>query len=115
MSHLLRWAGSELADVPLAAFYSGSILYTVRRYGSENIKDLVMAGFFAAFCPFTKNEGLAIIIITSICLGITTVIKKRRSQFNKQFIYLILALAITMPWLLFRYTLTIRNDIVKLT
>jgi hypothetical protein len=65
---MARWAGAGYSDVPLAAFYTASSIYTVRWLEDGQGKHLVLAILFAAFAAFTKNEGLALEGITVLVL-----------------------------------------------
>jgi hypothetical protein len=67
---MFRYAGAGSADVPLAMFYAGSILYVVRWIDQQQGKDLILAILFSTFAAFTKNEGLVLALANgAVMLG----------------------------------------------
>jgi hypothetical protein len=70
-----RYSGIVCADIPLAVFYTGTLIYSARWVASPRWQFLVLAALFAAFTAFTKNEGLVLslagggaILILGTCL-----------------------------------------------
>ncbi len=105
MPKLLRWGGSGLADVPLAAFYSAVVLYLIRWNESGEVRDLILASLFMSFCVFTKNEGLAILLVTAVGITIVAAIKQHRRRLVHVVLYCGSVFCISVPWLLFRRSL----------
>ena len=54
---MFRYGGVGCADLPLAMFYAGSILYVARWIDGQQWPDLILAILFSTFVAFTKNEG----------------------------------------------------------
>ncbi len=65
---------SGSADVLLACFYLGHVVFVVRWLEGGSIRDCAIAGFFAACMCFTKREGLALSVVS---LGAMTVFSAR--------------------------------------
>ncbi len=100
--HILRWSGSGLADVPLAAFYSGAILQLIKWVETENSPDLLLSGIFAGFCGFTKNEGLLMVLLITAAVCGVLIYKKCASLFPQLLHYGFGVAVITGPWLIYR-------------
>lgn len=56
----LRWAGSGNADLPLAAFYTASVILLLEWTEDPDWRTCAACGVMSAFAAFTKNEGLAL-------------------------------------------------------
>lgn len=65
---MFRYGGVGCADLPLAMFYAGSILYVVRWIDRQQWQDLILAILFSAFAAFTKNEGLILALINGVVM-----------------------------------------------
>lgn len=65
---LLRWGGRGTADLPLAAFCAGSVIYAARWLTRRDPTDLRLAAILCAFAGLTKNEGLPLIGIELLVL-----------------------------------------------
>jgi hypothetical protein len=63
-----RFGGGGCADLPLATFYAGSILYLARWLDGQDRSDLILAILFSTFTAFTKNEGLVLALINGLVL-----------------------------------------------
>jgi hypothetical protein len=67
---MFRYGGGGCADLPLAMFYAGSILYVARWIDRQQWPDLILAILFSAFAAFTKNEGTVLALMNgAIILG----------------------------------------------
>jgi len=56
----LRWAGSGNADLPLAAFYTASVILLLEWTEKPDWRTCAACGMMSGFAAFTKNEGLAL-------------------------------------------------------
>ena len=66
---IIRSAGTGCADVPLAAFYAGSVLYLSRWARDQGRESLILATLFSIFAALTKNEGMALALINAMVAG----------------------------------------------
>ncbi|MGB7746273.1 MAG: glycosyltransferase family 39 protein [Verrucomicrobiia bacterium] len=67
---MFRYGGVGCADLPLAMFYAGSILYVARWMDRQQGPDLILAILFSAFAAFTKNEGTVLALMNgAVILG----------------------------------------------
>ncbi len=67
---MFRYGGVGCADLPLAMFYVGSILYVAKWIDRQQWQDLILAILFSTFAAFTKNEGLVLALINgAVILG----------------------------------------------
>ena len=67
---MFRYGGVGCADLPLAMFYAGSILYVARWIDRQQGPDLILAILFSAFAAFTKNEGMVLALMNgAVILG----------------------------------------------
>ena len=64
---LLHETPAQYADVPLACYFAGAILFGL-------LDSPVAAGLFAGFAAWTKDEGL---VFCAILIGVTIVFKRR--------------------------------------
>jgi hypothetical protein len=65
---MFRYGGVGCADLPLAMFYAGSILYVARWIDRQQWQDLILAILFSAFAAFTKNEGMVMALMNGAVL-----------------------------------------------
>jgi hypothetical protein len=65
---MFRYGGVGCADLPLAMFYAGSILYVARWIDRQQWPDLILAILFSAFVAFTKNEGMVLALMNGAVL-----------------------------------------------
>ena len=65
---MFRYGGVGCADLPLAMFYAGSILYVARWIDRQQWPDLILAILFSAFVAFTKNEGTVLALMNGAVL-----------------------------------------------
>jgi len=67
---VFRQGGVGCADLSLAMFYAGSILYVARWIDRQQWPDLILAILFSAFVAFTKNEGAVLALMNgAVILG----------------------------------------------
>lgn len=100
---LLGWAGSGYADLSVALFFAGNVLYLWKWQTSRNWRDVVLAGLFGGAVAFTKNEGSVLAALSGLtCLGVCLSGTERRAAAKHLGAYfLVVALAI-LPFLLWR-------------
>lgn len=95
---LLRWAGSGLADAPLALFHAGVLVHGSRWLDAGRREDAVLAGLFAAHATFTKNEGLALAAVALGGLFVLRVVRAPRTWLSAGIPPAVWLLA-SAPWL----------------
>jgi hypothetical protein len=75
---MFRYGGVGCADLPLAMFYAGGILYVARWIDRQQWQDLFLAILFSAFVAFTKNEGTVLALINGVViLGFELWVRRR--------------------------------------
>ena len=78
---MFRYAGVGCADLLLAMFYAGSILYVARWIDRQQWPDLILAILFSAFGAFTKNEGVVLALMNgAVILGFGLWGRRRRDS-----------------------------------
>ncbi len=110
MPRLLRWAGSGYADVPLTAFYAGSILYLWSWVRTSDKRNLIIAALFMAFAAFTKNEGLALAGLMTLTILILPLPIPLRERIQSLIIFIMVFMLVLLPWLWFRDQLPNLNE-----
>ncbi|MEA2011608.1 MAG: hypothetical protein U9O87_00775 [Verrucomicrobiota bacterium] len=92
-----------LADMPLALFYGGSLLYIIKSLQNHNNRIyLILAFTFSVFCALTKNEGFALAIINIFVFSVFRLLAKKDKKSIKEIIVFVLLFAvIILPWHLF--------------
>ena len=107
---VLHYAGVGYADVMLAAFYPGNIVFAVRWLETGERRDLVVAGLFGAAGAFTKNEGLPLALIN---LGVVFAMRfrHRRARSLADAAAYLLAFVLPLgPWLIWSRRLPVGGD-----
>ena len=67
---LFRYGGTGCADLPLAMFYAGSLLFVARWLAEPQWPNLALAILFSTFAAFTKNEGAVLALANgAVILG----------------------------------------------
>jgi hypothetical protein len=102
---MFRYGGVGCADLPLAMFYAGSILYVARWIDRQQWQDLILAILFSAFAAFTKNEGLVLALMNgAVLLGFGLCGGRRRAWVGAAAFFAGL-LAINAAWLIWSRSL----------
>jgi len=83
---------SAYIDFPFACFYTFTVVYLLKYLREHNLVHIIIAALSAAFCIFIKNEGGVLFLIS---LAIFIGEKKVAKGF---IIYLLLPIALTLPW-----------------
>jgi hypothetical protein len=101
---------SAYADLPLAATYALGVLYLYRWLIDFNSINLVFAALFGAISVWLKNEGLLlyaanIAIAFIIAAGKISRDKTETRPLRSLFLSLCIALALCLPWFIYRLTL----------
>jgi hypothetical protein len=76
------------ADMPLATFRLGSIVYLVRWIGNRRRCDLIVCSLSTVFAALTKNEGLALAAVNALMLMafLASLLISNRNQRRQAFI-----------------------------
>ncbi len=91
-----------LADMPLALFYTGSVIFLLKYISDKKFKDLIFCILYSVFCAFTKNEGLPLIGINIFVLAFNLTISKiDKHAIRALFFYIFTFLILYLPWLIF--------------
>jgi hypothetical protein len=99
----IRWAGSGLADFPLAAFHAVSIFHLVKYLEEKKTGDFAISALATAFCAFTKNEGLALAALNAAVLAAFHIPKPLSKRKAAEAALFAAALApLTAPYLIWR-------------
>jgi hypothetical protein len=102
---LFRHADAGCADLPLAMFYAGSIVYAARWIDRQQREDLVLAILFSAFAAFTKNEGLILALANGAVMLGFGFRRNRQRQWVGAVAFLAGLLALDAAWLLWSHSL----------
>ena len=104
------------ADAPTACFHGLSVLYLwdaltqLRRQMSRSGGSMLLGGFCGGFAAFTKDEGIAYLLIDGTILGLFALASLRRpGRFGPIFLHVILfvtaTLSVLLPWFIHRRSL----------
>ena len=94
-------AFSGYVDVPLAFFYTTSIIYLFFWMKYRKREDIIISAIFSGLSMFTKNEGLGLFAVTVFCLCIFVLFNSKKEiikQNIKSFsVYIIIPTLIILP------------------
>ncbi|MFO0984378.1 MAG: hypothetical protein U1E76_22075 [Planctomycetota bacterium] len=97
----LRSAGeSGFADLPLAAFVLGFAILGREALASASVRPAIAAGLLLGFGALTKNEGLALALITGAAIAVLCL--ARRVRFTQWAVFALTALGPALAWLFLR-------------
>ena len=99
---MFRYAGVGCADLPLAMFYAGSVVFTAKWIDEQQRHDLLLAMLFSAFAAFTKNEGLALALINGLVILGFGLWRGQRRPWSSSLVFFAGVLALTAAWLVWR-------------
>ncbi len=102
-------AGSGYADVPLAFYYTVSALSLFQWIREENWQDIVLAGVFAGFALFTKQEAAVTIMIIVSIIGCWLVLNRTNRKHGLRHLMLFIAIPVAMlvPWYIYRSSIPV--------
>ena len=96
---ILRVAGGE-ADLPLAAFYLGAVIYLLEYWETGETRLLILSGALGAMMPWVKQDGM----ILWACLVAVALIGTVRTRQWRAFMLLVLPGALFLGlWKIFLY------------
>jgi hypothetical protein len=95
-----RYSGTVCADVPLAVFYSGTIIYLARWIARPRWQFLMLAVLFGTFTAFTKNEGLVLALAGGGTIFILGILRQRWQHRAGAIFFFAGLLALHGAWLL---------------
>jgi hypothetical protein len=101
---LRQHAGLPVAEVMLVLMHACTLVLLVEWMEGEGRGKLLVAGAFAAFAAFTKNEGLALLPIVFLAALVFAFVR-RRNRLLDVFFAFIVCMAILAPWLVYRHFL----------
>jgi hypothetical protein len=95
-------AGVLVAETPLLLMWAATVAMLLRWIENHRRSDLLLAGIFAAFAAFTKNEGLALLpVIGAIALGVA-IARRSFDRLKDWMIAATTSVALLAPWLVYR-------------
>jgi hypothetical protein len=100
VSTLYNCGGSGTAEMPLTAFYGGSILCLLRWQKRGFFGDFVLAALFTAMLPLTKNEGAPLAIINALAVLFFAPMEWPKAM-RAAALFCAIVFALYLPWLLF--------------
>jgi len=106
------------ADAPMACFHGTSVLYlwdAWQRISDDNaagwFRSAILAGFCAAMAAFTKDEGIAFLLVDAIAVSLVLLFTRRRSYALKAFLAVFgVAAILLLPWLVHRRGLPLTTE-----
>ena len=106
------------ADAPMACYHGTSVLYlwsAWERFSGENpvgwFRCAVLAGLCGAMAAFTKDEGIAFLLVDAIAMLLVLPIGRRRLHVMKVFLTIFgIAIALLLPWFLHRRGLPLTTE-----
>jgi hypothetical protein len=108
-----------LANIPLIYYSFGSFIFLFWWVETKQLGFLIYASLFAGLGMWTKNEGLPLFLITGIVLFYFSW-KKHFAQGSRLkniswllSLYVIPAVGIFLPWLLFKHMLNVQNQYIS--
>jgi hypothetical protein len=106
----LRYAGLELADIPVGFFMlAATSLLVLGGDGAGNARTLVLAGISAGLAAWTKNEGLMFFVLALLVYGGFQFARGRPGNFG---ILVAAAFIALLPTVYFKCMIASSNDIV---
>ena len=102
---LFRYGGTGCADLPLAMFYAGSIIFTAKWLAEKQWPDLALAILFGTFTAFTKNEGLVLALANGAVLLAFGCWRGRRRDWLGAAIFIAGMLLLNAAWLVWNHSL----------
>ncbi|NQU99446.1 MAG: glycosyltransferase family 39 protein [Parcubacteria group bacterium] len=105
---------SAYVDFPLACFFTLAMVYLFNYMKSRNMKHIIIASLFFCCCLFSKNEGIALFLISILVLIMDAFVGKYirdKKSIRAFLIYLFLPLIILLPWFMIKSKLpTLDNN-----
>lgn len=98
---LLQFAGSGTAEMPLTAFFAGSVICILRWPEQRRWGDLFLAALFSLCMGWTKNEGLALAAINALVILVLTPPPRVRKNLAAAVVFAVILAAGCIPWLIF--------------
>jgi len=101
---------SAFVDFPLACFFTLSMMYIFLYMKTKNIKHIILASLFSCAGIFSKNEGIALFLLSILVLLIDSILCKylsNKKNIKSFLIYVFLPILILIPWFLIRSKLPI--------
>ena len=86
----MLFRSSGQADAPVACFHGVTVLYAwdvlerLRRGSSLSISSLIIAGLSCGLTVFTKDEGIAYLIIDVVALTLMLIVQTLMSQIHRR-------------------------------
>lgn len=107
------------ADAPMACYHGLTILYLWDAYQTQSrdeapscwIGPSIVAGLCGALSAFTKDEGIAFLMVDAIALGIVVVVSRDRRRAAWPLVILVVCSALVLtPWLWHRHSLPLTTE-----
>jgi hypothetical protein len=105
------------ADVILAFYFGTGTIFLYWWVRDERLADLVLSSLLLGFAGMTKNEGLALGLICWLVMIAFIIRDNKRTSIKSRWmlcgLYLLIQLAVQLPWLMFRASFRLSNDVVN--
>jgi hypothetical protein len=98
---MLQFSGTGIADLPLTAFYAGSIICILRWQQEQKLPDLILAAIFSACMMWTKNEGIALAVINALALMLFAANPISKRNLLSVAVFVLTAFLLFLPWMLY--------------
>ncbi|MBI5399099.1 glycosyltransferase family 39 protein [Candidatus Saganbacteria bacterium] len=112
---LVHHATIEYADFPLSVYFTASALFLLNYFDSKNNKYLYLSAILAGIAAWTKTEGVPLLLINLVVLGIFYIRSKQEllAAAKNIFYYILVALIFKLPWSIFNWAYHIPKSIYQ--
>ncbi len=105
------------ADAIIAFYFGTGTIYLYWWFRDERLADLVLSSLLMGFAGMTKNEGSALGLICWLVMIAFTIRDNKRTSIKSRWrlcgLYFLIQLAVQLPWLAFRVSFHLSNDVVN--
>ena len=110
-------ATTGYADFVLAYYFGTGTLFLYWWVRDERLADLVVSSLLLGFAGMTKNEGLALGLVSWVVMIIFTIRDSKRSSIKARWLlcglYFLIQFVVQLPWLIYRAYFHLSNDVVN--
>jgi hypothetical protein len=110
-------ATTGYADIVVAFYFSFGFTYLYLWIRGKQWIFLFLSALLTALAGMTKNEGLVLCLTNLVVLGISLVCEKKASKQSRRwvypFVYASILVLLLAPWWIFRFSLTLTNDVLN--
>lgn len=112
---LVHHATIEYADFPLCVYFTAAALLLLDYFETNNNKYLYLSALLAGIGSWTKSEGMPLLIVNLIVLGIFYVHSKKEkiASAKNLLIYFLIAFIFKLPWSIINFVYHIPKNIYQ--